>query len=507
MTVNSSNEISKKVLLFERDDESITLLSGVLAGIGYSVEVVSDGFTGLDDVREYTPDMIIADVGYPSPSGMEVLEGLRARKLRVPIIITGDASHENILRAFRSGATDYFTKPLDAGVLKKRTSEILAKARVTEDKIDEQDVRQLLHNMERNNHELNTLLKISSSFNVSGDSKKELLNRLTDLAAESMNCEAASIMLVNERANVLEFVVATGVKKTRLETMTVPMGEGIAGWVAVHGEPQIVNDTMSDGRFTGKVDEESGFMTRQILAIPLRIENRIIGILEVINARDHRILADDDLRVLTEIGERAATVIEAARTIEDQQNFYIQTTNIIVRAVERKDMFSIGHPWMVAELCHKIAVKMNLSETEKSDLHFGGLLHDIGKLEMPCMLFNKRSLSERELQFVRQHPVKGAKLLEPITIWNGVVPYVLYHHESWDGSGYPFGRMGESIPIGARIINLAEAFSVMRAPNSYKKRMTIKESILEIMRMAGKQFDPEIVKAFVSVLEKDITLD
>jgi HD-GYP domain-containing protein (c-di-GMP phosphodiesterase class II) len=84
-----------------------------------------------------------------------------------------------------------------------------------------------------------------------------------------------------------------------------------------------------------------------------------------------------------------------------------------------------------------------------------------------------------------------------------VVPYILYHHEAWDGSGYPFGRSGDAIPLGSRIINIAESFSVMRATSSYKKQMTLKESILEIMRMSGKQFDPELVKVFIGVLEKE----
>jgi len=166
-------------------------------------------------------------------------------------------------------------------------------------------------------------------------------------------------------------------------------------------------------------------------------------------------------------------------------------------------MFSEGHSWKVAEFCHKISRAMNLSDQERNDLHFGALLHDIGKLDMPSTYFNKRELSDRERELLRQHPVKGAKLLEPITLWKNIVPTVLYHHEAWDGSGYIFGRSGESIPLGARIINLTEAFTVMRSGNSYKRQMTLKESVLEIMRNSGKQFDPSIVKVFVGVLERE----
>ena len=495
----------KKALLFQDDHDSVLRLELMLSELGFTTEVVTNGIESFDGIAEYTPHLIVADVDFEGFSGFDLLDGVRGKKLAIPVVLTGNDDSPSILKAFRHGAIDYLPRPLDEHTLRKRLTAITGNLKDESD-VQDEDARVLLKQMERNNQELSTLLKVTSIYHVSGESKKELLSRLTDLAAESMNCEAASIMLINERKNVLEFVVATGVKKTRLETLTVPLGEGIAGWVAVNGKSQIVNDTSTDARFTGKVDEESGFSTRQILAVPLLLYGRNIGVLEVINTRDKRTLDDEDVRILSGFSERSATVIEAARTIEDQQNFYVQMTNIIVKAIEKKDMFSVGHPWNVAELSHKIASAMNISETEKNDLHYGALLHDIGKIDLPCVLFNKRTLTDREMEYIRQHPLKGAKLLEPITIWSGVVPHVLYHHEAWDGGGYPFGHSGDTIPIGARIINIAESFTVMRSPNTYKRRMSIKEAILEIMRLSGKQFDPEIVKVFISVLEKDISI-
>ena len=172
----------------------------------------------------------------------------------------------------------------------------------------------------------------------------------------------------------------------------------------VTGKPQIVNDTASDDRFTGKIDDESGFETRQILAVPMIVEGDIIGVLEVINTRDNRLFDDQDLQLMVRMSERAALVIGATRMLEDQQNFFIQMTNIVVKAIEKKDMYSEGHEWRVAELCYKIGSALELSRTEMNDLHFGALLHDIGKLDMPTSLFNKRNVTERDLEYMRQHP-------------------------------------------------------------------------------------------------------
>ncbi len=494
----------RQVLVFDSDPDATEMLSDIFAGFGFTVVKVEDARAAMEGLEADFPAIIVADLDHKGLPAIDILREIGRREFRVDTLVTGTASPAQILDVFRNGAADFLPKPLDGDELRMRIAALLNRRERTVVPSDDfsAHVPELLNTMERNNLELTNLLKISSSLNVAGDSK-EILNRLTELAGDSMNCEAASIMLINERERVLEFVVATGEKKTRLETISIPIGEGIAGWVAFHGEPQIVNDTRIDSRFTGKVDEESGFETRQILATPLRLDSRIIGVLEVINSRDRRVFTENDLRALNAIGDRAATIIETTRTIEFQQNFYIQVTNIIVKSIEKKDVYAEGHPWRVAELCHKIGTAMDMTETEKNDLHYGALLHDIGKLDMPSSIFGKRNLSERELDLIRQHPVKGAKLLNPIILWNAVVPFVLYHQESWDGSGYPFGRSGTDIPIQARIINLAEAFSVMRSPNSYKKQFSTKEAVLEVMRASERQFDPDVVKTFIGVLEKD----
>ena len=492
-----------RILLLDDDSAAVHVLNAALTGQGYIVNVYGDGAFNPANLSENPPDLIIVDTVFRGLDATMLPRLLRNARLDIPVIATGPADGGDVLTAFRNGVADYLPKPLEIEHIAGRVDSLFMNR--TGDTIHDGDdaLRSEFLDLARNHKELTDLLKVSKTFTISGNSK-DILHRLTDLAAESMRCEGASILLLNERKHCLEFVVASGEGIRRLETLEVSLDVGIAGWVAHHGEAQIVNDTATDERFTGEIDRQTGTSTRRILAVPLRVENRIIGVLETINTTDGREFTGEDLRVLNGIGERAATVIETSRTIENHQNFFIQTTNLLVTAIERKDSYSEGHGWKVAELSHKIAAAMNLSDAEKNDLHFGSLLHDIGKLSMPSSLFNKRNLSEREMTYIRQHPIKGAKLIEPVTIWRPVVPLILYHHEAWDGSGYPFGKLGDDIPLGSRIINLTESFSVMRATNSYRKQISLKESILEIMRMSGRQFDPDIVKIFITVLEKEV---
>ncbi len=491
-----------KILLFEREPDTIKVVQNAFANPLYMIEPVMNAFSGMKSVKDLKPDIIVANFDFPELHGLELVKKIHSLNNGTPVILYGAKSEDNILQSFRSGAADYWTKPLFGKEIKERIDTIFKqmKSNYRGAELPMKNVSSESYLRERK--ELQGLLRITSSLNVSGDTKISL-NHLTDLAAEIMDCVAASIMLINERENVLEFVVVSGEKRHRLETIKIPMGTGIAGWVAVHGEPQIVNDAQNDKRFTGDVDKETGFVTKKILAVPMKLDGEIIGVLEVINTKDDRKFSEDDLRIIHDMSNRVATVIAATRKIEDQQNFFTQTTNIIVKSIEKKDMYAEGHSWKVAEYCHKVSAALGLSDNEKNDIHFGALLHDIGKLTLPSHIFNKRELSERERELIKQHPVQGAKILEPITLWKAVVPCALYHHEAWDGSGYPFGKQGDSIPLAARIINLTEAFSVMRSASSYKKQMSLKESILEIMRNAGTQFDPELVKVFIGVLEKE----
>ena len=499
------HDSKKRILLFERDPETLQIIQSALGNKSHVLESVKNAFSCMKLVSSNPPDIIIANYDSSELPGIELIQKLRLSNFSLPIVLYGKRSDENILSAFRNGAADYWPKPLLGDKMNERIQYLLTKEAPlpeAETPPDGESDEILMEKLNWEKKQLNGLLQITSSLNVSGDTRVSL-SYLTDLAAEIMNCEAASIMLVNNITRMLEFVEVTGDKKQRLETISVPLGEGIAGWVAVNGIPQIVNETRADSRFTGKVDDESGFVTRNLIAVPMILDGEIIGVLEVINARGNRIFTQDDLKVMDDMAERVAIVIVATRKIEDLQNFYVQTTNILVKAIEKKDMYSDGHSWKVAEYCHKIGAVLGLSDFDKDNLHFGALLHDIGKLCLPSYVFNRKSLSDHERELIHQHPVLGAKLLEPITLWKWVVPFVLYHHESWDGNGYPFGKSGEDIPIGSRIINLSEAFSIMRAASSYKKQLTLKETTMEIMRMSGKQFDPALVKVFIGILEKE----
>jgi len=144
--------------------------------------------------------------------------------------------------------------------------------------------------------------------------------------------------------------------------------------------------------------------------------------------------------------------------------------------------------------------RLGWDEERLAMLRVGGPLHDIGKLGVSDDVLRKRGrLDARELAEIREHPTLGAKILLRLVAFRGAIPYVLYHHERWDGTGYPTGRSGEEIPVEARVLAIADAFDAMTSDRPYRRALSPDEALAEVERCAGTQFDPELVEIFVEL--------
>ena len=170
-------------------------------------------------------------------------------------------------------------------------------------------------------------------------------------------------------------------------------------------------------------------------------------------------------------------------------------------AIDAKDPHTSMHSDEVAEVARTLALAMDLTPSQAAIIHVAGHLHDIGKIGVPDSVLKKQGpLTTAEWRAVRRHPEAGAAILEPVTALKriGVVDMVLHHHERWDGKGYPHRLKGEAIPLGARIISVADALSAMLQDRPYRAALDLERACQEIDRGAGTQFDPAVVAAFRS---------
>jgi len=177
------------------------------------------------------------------------------------------------------------------------------------------------------------------------------------------------------------------------------------------------------------------------------------------------------------------------------------------RAIEARDPYTRGHSARVTKVAEAIALRLGWDEERLDLLKLGGPLHDVGKLGVSEEVLAKPGrLDEQELAQIREHPKLGARILLRVTALRGALPYVLYHHERWDGGGYPTGRAGEQIPLEARVLAVADAFDAMTSDRPYSRALDLDEALAEVARCAGTQFDPAIVRVFLELFAEPAEL-
>jgi len=192
------------------------------------------------------------------------------------------------------------------------------------------------------------------------------------------------------------------------------------------------------------------------------------------------------------------------RLYEDLRSTYMRTIKVLAQAIDARDHYTHSHSENVAKYATIIAFEMKLPTKEIEVIRQACELHDLGKIGIEDnILMKPGSLTDEEWQQIRKHPIIGAQILEPLTFLNDVIDLIRQHHEHYDGTGYPEGRKGEDIHLGARIINLADAYEAMCSARSYRKIPLTKEAAVEeIKKNSGTQFDPKVVEAFLKVLNK-----
>jgi putative nucleotidyltransferase with HDIG domain len=192
------------------------------------------------------------------------------------------------------------------------------------------------------------------------------------------------------------------------------------------------------------------------------------------------------------------------RLYEDLRTTYMRTIKVLAQAIDARDHYTHSHSEGVARFAVAIAQELMLSARDIENIREACELHDLGKIGVDDAILTKTtSLNEFEWEQIKRHPSVGASILEPLTFLRDVIELVRQHHEHYDGKGYPEGRSGEDILLGARIIHLADAYESMRSPRSYRKTpLTKEEAIKEIQSNKGTQFDPGVVEAFLGIVDQ-----
>jgi len=365
----------------------------------------------------------------------------------------------------------------------------------------EKENNSLKESLEKKIKEFSALYEVGKSVTSTLD-LDELLALITRKAAIIMNASACSLRLLDKSGCELLLRSSYGFVSKRFHKIkrSLKVGESIAGRVVKSGRPYITNDLRKekDYKYLSYVTEKG---LRSLITVPLVQKDKIIGVLSIYNVRLSK-YTQADVKLLSMFASQAAIAIENAKLFEQAETGYLNTIRTLSNIIDAKDSQTFGHSERVMKHCMDIAMELGLSEKEIELLKYAGLLHDIGKIGIDVGILRKPAkLTRDEWKIMAMHPVVGSGIVEQIGFLDNLAPIILHHHERYDGRGYPSKLKKRNIPIGARILSVVDAYESMASDRPYRKALSAKKIRQELLEGAGTQFDPDIVKIFLKILD------
>ena len=332
----------------------------------------------------------------------------------------------------------------------------------------------------------------------------QLVQEILQLSQHAVHAQASSIILIDDKTGKLYFDISEGTAKKNLKDLTFNPEKSIAGWVAANRKPLIVNDVSSNKHWNPGIDARTGFQTKSIICVPLITHRKLIGVIEVLNKIGGESFTKADQDMLTSVASTAAVSIENTKLMQQVENGYKATIKALAAAIDAKDPYTAGHSQRVADLAVLTGKNLHFSEVDMETLEYAAILHDVGKIGISDGILGKPTrLSDEEWQIMRQHPTIGANIVKDIEFLQTAQRLIGYHHEKYDGTGYPAGINGQTIPIGAMVIAIADAYDAMTTARAYRPALDIDYALKEIENGAYSQFSPAVIKAFLSIFRPD----
>ncbi|MCK4518750.1 MAG: HD domain-containing protein [Candidatus Omnitrophica bacterium] len=327
------------------------------------------------------------------------------------------------------------------------------------------------------------------------------LQLIANEACDAFKAGIGSILLIDLELEELVIKAARGLDEAVIRETRVKVGERVSGWVAEFREPLLVVDIEKDQRFAKRSNEK--YFNKSLIAAPIFCLGQFMGVININNKKTKEVFTEHDLDLLVAIAEQAGIIINNADNYKKLQNLYMDTVSALTEAIDTRDHYTKNHSEHVTQYAVDIARELGLSEERISILRDAAKLHDIGKIGVhDYILMKPGKLTNEEWEEIKLHALKGVKILQPLTFLNGSIDIIRSHHERYDGQGYPDGRKGEDIPFEARIMAVADSFDAMTTERPYRKALTTKEALDEIVREKGSQFDPDIADAFLRCVSK-----
>ncbi|MHB0866472.1 MAG: response regulator [Thermoleophilia bacterium] len=538
-------QVTARVLIVDDDPEAVRLITKRLQPEGYQLEIARDGEEALTRAMAQPFDLVLLDVKLPKVDGLEVLSRLKTERPETTVVMmTAYGSEQVAVEALRRGADDYLVKPLEENEpvptvrqsLKssRRRAEVeLASAPLRQAAAPEmEDKERLIEELRQSSITLmdqyDRLLAAEEQNrayaeqleNMVDDRTRDLRRRTQELAAlhsvlsaatgsleppevmaitmqeldKVLGASAAAAFVVDPETGRLRLVAQHDLPEDFLRQVTrAPGSEGVLAKVLAEGEGIRLTDLAGDPLLAPLAAAGS------VVIFPMKSSTEVVGL--ILSSCDReRDIDESGWKLLDAIGEEIGVVVENVRLYENLRLAYLATIRSLAEAVDAKDKYTRGHSDRVAAFAVAIARELELDAVTISHVRDAGYLHDIGKIGTPdSVLLKDGVLSGPEMEQMRLHPGDSFKIVTQAQFSPDISRMIRHHHERFDGSGYPDGLKELDIPLGSRILAVADAYEAMTSDRPYREGLTLAAAVAEIKRCSGGQFDPKVVTAFLRI--------
>lgn len=495
-----------RVLLVDDDADVREAVVEVLSRKGWLVDEYDNAEDAVAAAGFSNYDVILTDINMPGLNGIDFLNLVRESAPEVPVVvITGYPSIDLAVDAMKIGAVDFLAKPFKVEELEVTVRKAAAGANVSKANVLANEVRLRAigslpeiarRRLEDKIKELSILHTISESLDEAHD-KEGIFRKTMNIAQIIAESDKAFIMVVEQDHGELVVGAASGYDDKNLV---------IGKRFPTKEEPfcSVIKNRCHSYLLTG--DEKmapllsgAGPNKRKPLLLAPFIINKEVAVVLGLTGRDRGSeLSSDALTLLLNLTAKASLKLENLALSENIFSSIIGALNSLINALDARDTYTKDHSHRVTQYALRIAQKLDCRKDVLDSISFAGPLHDIGKIGIRDEILLKRSnLTEEERDIMRSHVLRGEEILRPLNLLSSEKALVLYHHERWDGNGYPNHLSGKDIPVVARIFSVADTFDAMTSSRPYRDALSFDVAREEILRCKGTQFDPEVVNAFI----------
>jgi diguanylate cyclase (GGDEF)-like protein/putative nucleotidyltransferase with HDIG domain len=518
------------ILVADNDPPVLHRLKAALAkdeDLDYAVESFQSSKVAMQKASAQSHDLLLINQELPDGSGVAVLQEVMKRKMGIPVIIIVAEGDEKIgVKAMDQGAYDYLTrKEIKTDALRRAIRRAMLRKKL------ENEIRESITKLERLaiKDGLTGLYNKRHFREVLKNEYKKTKRHLQPLACIMVDLDYFKSVNDNHGHQFGDFVL---MESSRILRRLVRDTD----FVARYGGEEFIAILPNTDRNGAYILAERIRSTFSENVFKKGDTDKTVTVsIGVSSSYDENVISDEDLienadKALYSAKAKGRNLVcsfenkhieetvvsrEASKKVKDfnsrMKDFSdnlkencIESAHTILREVEKGLDYINDHANRVSRYVEKLTRELQMSEEDVSTVKRAALLHDVGMVGIRSKVLRKKgSLTSREYSLVKKHTNIGVKLMEKTRLFEKELPIILYHHERFDGSGYPHKLQGDNIPFGARILAVAEAYDVMVSENSYRKQLTTDDAVAELKECAGTQFDPGIVKAFVKIIEKE----